>query len=57
VGISIRLKGRVYITPDEVKTIGMDVQRHRINVSYEAEAEEVNSESVITSVFNEVEVP
>jgi MoxR-like ATPase len=51
------LKGRGYITPDDVKTIGMDVLRHRVIVSYEAEAEEVDSESIVSQVFNEVEVP
>ncbi len=51
------LKGRGYITPDDVKNIGMDVLRHRVIVSYEAEAEEVDSEAIVTKVFNEVEVP
>lgn len=51
------LRGRGYITPDDVKTIGMDVLRHRVIVSYEAEAEEVDSESIVSQVFNEVEVP
>jgi MoxR-like ATPase len=51
------LKGRGYITPDDVKTIGHDVLRHRVIVTYEAEAEEVDSEAIISKVFNEVEVP
>ncbi|MCK4857946.1 MAG: AAA family ATPase [candidate division Zixibacteria bacterium] len=51
------LKGRGYITPDDVKTIGMDVLRHRIIVSYEAEAEEIDSEEIVSRVFNAVEVP
>ncbi len=51
------MKGRGYITPDDVKNIGADVLRHRIIVTYEAEAEEVDSETIIQRVFNEVEVP
>ncbi len=51
------LKGRGYITPDDVKTVGADVLRHRVIVSYEAEAEEVTSEDIVAKVFNEVEVP
>jgi MoxR-like ATPase len=51
------LKGRGYITPDDVKTIGMDVLRHRVIVTYEAEAEEIDSDAIVTKVFNEVEVP
>jgi len=51
------LKGRGYVTPDDVKTIGMDVLRHRIIVTYEAEAEEIDSEAIVSKVFNEVEVP
>ncbi len=51
------MKGRGYITPDDVKTIGMEVLRHRVIVTYEAEAEEIDSEAIITKIFNEVEVP
>jgi len=51
------LKGRGYITPDDVKSVGADVLRHRVIVSYEAEAEEVSSEDIVAKVFNEVEVP
>ncbi len=51
------MKGRGYITPDDVKTIGMDVLRHRLIVTYEAEAEDVDSEAIVTKIFNEVEVP
>ncbi len=51
------LKGRGYITPDDVKSVGADVLRHRVIVSYEAEAEEVTSEDIVAKVFNEVEVP
>jgi len=51
------LQGRGYVTPQDVKTIGMDVLRHRVIVSYEAEAEELTSESVIKRIFDEVPVP
>lgn len=51
------MRGRGYITPDDVKTIGMDVLRHRVILTYEAEAEEVDSETIVTKIFNEVEVP
>ena len=51
------LRGRGYVTPDDVKQIGMDVLRHRILVTYEAEAEEMNSEHLIKKIFDQVEVP
>lgn len=51
------LKGRGYVTPEDIKSIGMDVLRHRIIVSYEAEAEEITSEDLIKRVFDEIEVP
>jgi MoxR-like ATPase len=51
------LQGRGYVTPQDVKTIGMDVLRHRVIVSYEAEAEEMTSEDVVKRIFEEVPVP
>jgi len=51
------LKGRGYVTPEDIKSIGMDVLRHRIIVSYEAEAEEITSEDIVRRVFDEIEVP
>jgi MoxR-like ATPase len=51
------LQGRGYVTPQDVKTIGMDVLRHRVIVSYEAEAEEMTSEDIISKIFDNVEVP
>ncbi|VAW15034.1 MoxR-like ATPase in aerotolerance operon [hydrothermal vent metagenome] len=51
------LQGRGYVTPQDVKSIGMDVLRHRVIVSYEAEAEEKTSEDLIKRIFEEVEVP
>lgn len=51
------LQGRGYVTPQDVKQIGMDVLRHRLIVSYEAEAEEKTSEDIIQMIFDTVEVP
>jgi MoxR-like ATPase len=51
------LQGRGYVTPQDVKTIGMDVLRHRVIVSYEAEAEDMTSEAVIKRIFDELPVP
>ncbi len=51
------LQGRGYVTPQDVKSIGMDVLRHRVIISYEAEAEEKTSEDVIKIIFNEIAVP
>jgi len=51
------LKGRGYATPEDVKAIGMDVLRHRVILTYEAEAEEVSSEDIIRRIFDTVEVP
>ncbi|MFC1616905.1 AAA family ATPase [Candidatus Margulisiibacteriota bacterium] len=51
------IKGRGYVTPEDIKAIGKDVLRHRIIPSFEAEAEEVDSEAIIERVFTEIEVP
>jgi len=51
------LQGRGYVTPEDVKTIGYDVLRHRIITSYEAEAESKTSEDIIKQVFDTIEVP
>ena len=51
------LQGRGYVVPQDVKTVGMDVLRHRVIVSYEAEAEDKTSEDIIKTVFEEVRVP
>lgn len=50
-------QGRGYVTPQDIKSICPDVLRHRIIVSYEAEAEEKNSDDIIKAILNEVEVP
>jgi MoxR-like ATPase len=51
------LRGRAYVTPEDVKAIGMDVMRHRVLLTYEAEAEDVRAENVVQRVFDKVEVP
>ena len=51
------LEGRGYVTPQDVKSVGMDVLRHRVIVSYEAEAEEQTSEDLVQKIFDTVEVP
>ncbi len=51
------LNGRGYVTADDVKNVSMMVLRHRILLSYEAEAEGISSEDVITKIFNSVVVP
>lgn len=48
---------RGYVTPEDVKAVGLDVLRHRVVLSYEAEAEEVTSDQVVAKVFEAVEVP
>jgi len=51
------IQGRGYVTPQDIKSIGPDVLRHRVIVSYEAEAEEKTSEDIIKKIFAEIEVP
>jgi MoxR-like ATPase len=51
------LSGRGYVTPQDVKTIGLDVLRHRVIVTYEAEAEELTSEDIVKRIFDTVPVP
>ncbi len=51
------LQGRGYVTPQDVKSIGMDVLRHRVAITYEAEAEDKTSEIVIQKIFDELPVP
>ncbi len=51
------MQGRGYVSPQDVKSIGSDVLRHRIIVSYEAEAEELTSDDIIAKVFDNIEVP
>jgi MoxR-like ATPase len=51
------LRHRGYVTPEDVKAVGPDVLRHRLVLTYEADAEEVTSEQIVKKVFEVVEVP
>ncbi|MFT3842568.1 MAG: MoxR family ATPase [Myxococcaceae bacterium] len=51
------LRHRGFVTPEDVKAIGFDVLRHRVSLTYEAEAEELSPERIIQRVFDKVEVP
>lgn len=51
------LRHRGYVVPEDIRAIGMDVLRHRIGVTYEAEAEEVSTETIVEKIFGAVEVP
>ena len=51
------LNGRGYVTPDDIKQIALDVLRHRVIVTYEAEAEEMTGESIVQHILDEIEVP
>ena len=51
------LRRRGYVTPEDVKSVGMDVMRHRVIVTYEAEAEDMTSEQILQRVFDCVEIP
>jgi MoxR-like ATPase len=51
------LRGRAFVTPDDVKAIGPDVLRHRVLTTYEAEAEDVTSDQIVQRVFAKIESP
>lgn len=51
------LEGRSFVTPSDIKAIGMDVMRHRVLISYEAEAEGVSSEDIVNEIFARIAVP
>jgi MoxR-like ATPase len=51
------LRHRGYVTPEDIKAVGVDVLRHRVILNYEAEAEEITSEQVIRKLFEQIEVP
>jgi MoxR-like ATPase len=51
------LRHRGYVTPEDVKAVGPDVLRHRITLTYEADAEQITVEQVVRRVFEVVEVP
>lgn len=51
------LRGRGYVTPHDIKSIAMDVLRHRVSITYEAEAEEKNSETIVQTILDKLPVP
>jgi MoxR-like ATPase len=51
------LQGRAYVTPQDIKTVAPSILRHRIILTYEAEAEDITTENIIGQVFDSVEVP
>lgn len=51
------IKRRGYVIPEDVRAVSLDVLRHRVAVTYEAEAEEVTSENIIQEILNRIEVP
>ena len=55
--ITTMLQGRTYVTPEDVKSIGPDVLRHRLILTYEAEAQAVTTDAIIKKLFNAVPVP
>ena len=51
------IKRRGYVIPEDVRALCHDVLRHRIGITYEAEAENITSEDIITEILNTVEIP
>ena len=51
------IKRRGYVIPEDIRAICHDVLRHRIGLTYEAEAENITSEDIITEILNSVEIP
>jgi MoxR-like ATPase len=51
------LNGRGYVTPQDVKTVAMDILRHRVSISYEAEAEDITSEKLVSRILETIPVP
>ena len=51
------LKHRGYVTPEDIRIVGHDILRHRILITYEAEAENISSDEIITKIFDTIEVP
>ena len=51
------LEGRAYVTPQDIKSIGPDVMRHRLTVTYEAEAEEITAETILGRILDQLPVP
>jgi MoxR-like ATPase len=51
------MEGRPYVTPQDVKSVAMDILRHRVILTYEAEAEELTPEDIVGKILDGVRVP
>jgi MoxR-like ATPase len=51
------IRHRGFVIPEDVRAVCLDVLRHRIGLTYEAEAENITSEDIITDILNNIEVP
>jgi MoxR-like ATPase len=51
------IKRRGYVIPEDIRAVAMDILRHRIGISYEAEAENISQEDIVNEILNKVEVP
>ena len=51
------IRGRGYVTPQDIKSMGPDILRHRIIINYEAEAEEITADDIIRKIFEGIEIP
>ncbi len=51
------LQGRGFVTPEDIKAIGYDVLRHRVSITYEAEAEDISSDDILKRIFDTLKVP
>jgi len=51
------LSGRAFVIPEDIKNVGHAVLRHRILVTYEAEAEDLTSDDIVSAIFDNIEVP
>jgi len=51
------MKGRAFVIPEDIKAVGLDILRHRILITYEAEAENLTSDDIVMSLLDNIEVP
>ncbi len=51
------MRGRAFVIPEDIKAVGMEIMRHRILITYEAEAENLTSDDIVTSLLDNIEVP
>lgn len=55
--INALMRGRHFVTPQDIKDVGIDVLRHRVILTYEAEAQNIDSDTIVTNIFDQVDVP